>query len=191
MNRRKAILGLSLVGVGVVLTYSGIKTYKLYRKPAFSSLEEHKILLDDLTELIIPRTDTPGAKDAGVGGFVSMMIRECTDLKSQNNFIEGLESVSDYALSKYKKSFSACSVSEQTDILSRYEAGAARFQGFWGKVEKKLTGQSFFETLKQLTVLGYCTSEPGATQGLSYDYIPGKYSANLPLTSKQRAWATQ
>mgnify|MGYP000885492663 CR=1 FL=1 len=191
MNRRRAILGLSLLGIGAAFTYTGIRFYKLNRKPKTELLEKYSALISDLAELIIPRTDTPGAKDAKVGPFIEKMIRECTDLKSQNNFIEGLESIAADAQSRFGKPFTQCSEKQQAELLARYENGNANSNAFWAKVERRLTGSSFFETLKKYTVLGYCTSQPGATQGLSYDYIPGTYEVNLPLSPGQRAWATQ
>lgn len=191
MNRRKAILGLSLLGIGAAFTYTGIRYYKLNRNFRSYLLDEHSELISDLAELIIPRTDTPGAKDAKVGPFIMKMVRECTDQKSQNNFIEGVESIAADAKSKFGKEFSQCSVQQQAELLAGYESGSANSNAFWAKVERKLTGSSFFETLKKYTVLGYCTSKLGATEGLNYDYIPAGYEVNLPLSPGQKAWATQ
>jgi hypothetical protein len=58
------------------------------------------------------------------------------------------------------------------------------------KINKKLFGESFFFKLKELTIEGYCLSQPGATIGLAYDYIPGKYEGCTPLKPNQKSWAT-
>ncbi|RYZ52299.1 MAG: gluconate 2-dehydrogenase subunit 3 family protein, partial [Sphingobacteriales bacterium] len=78
MNRKKAIRNIVLLGGGAAAVLAGWKSYNIFKKPSFSSLEEHQLLIDELAELIIPETTTPGAGKAGVGRFISLMIRECT-----------------------------------------------------------------------------------------------------------------
>jgi Gluconate 2-dehydrogenase subunit 3 len=191
MNRRKAILKMGLIGGSLTLFYAGFKAWNLVKSPSILKLQENKMLIDDLAEAIIPKTDTPGAKDVNVGEFIIKMIKDCTPRQSQNNFIDGLIRVEDYANSSYSKSFSQCSPTEQENILSFFEKSDTPAGGIFGKVERKLMGDSFFVTLKKYTVIGYCTSELGAKQGLSYDYIPGKYVGETILLPGQKAWATQ
>ena len=191
MNRRSVVKRLSLLAGGVVLSLGGIKYYQLYKVPDLSLLDKYNALLGDLSDTIIPATDSPGAKAAGVGDFVIKMVRECTDRKSQNNFIDGLKDLANYAERKCGKPYGQCTVQQQFNILSHFETAGKPISRWIGKVESKVEGNSFFVTLKNYVVLGYCTSKSGATQALRYDYIPGKYSGVVTLTPGQRAWATE
>ena len=191
MKRRNALrLGLGLVG-GAVLGFGGIKSYQLYRRPDFRILEEHQELLSDLAETIIPATDSPGAKEAGVGVFILKMVRDCADRKTQNNFIAGFMELMERTRKSGPKSFGECSMPERTAILTHFEQQGQLYSGTAGKLHYKLLGDSFFTTLKRYTILGYCSSRLGATEGLRYDYIPGGYHGSVPLQAGQRSWATQ
>ncbi|HWK04075.1 MAG TPA: gluconate 2-dehydrogenase subunit 3 family protein [Puia sp.] len=192
MNRRRAIKRLSLLAGGIVLSLGGGLVYDLYKTPSLKLLDTYKGLIGDLADTIIPATvDSPGAREAGAGDFIVRMVRDCTNKKSQNHFIDGLRSVPEYTEKKYKRSFGACSLEERTAVLTHFEQSGKPYKGWLGKVDHQLEGDSFFVTLKNYTVLGYCTSKPGATQALSYDYIPGKYVGVVPLAQGQRAWATK
>ncbi|HTI09461.1 MAG TPA: gluconate 2-dehydrogenase subunit 3 family protein [Puia sp.] len=197
MKRRSAIrLSLGLA-VGGALGFGGIKGYQLYKHPDFRVLEEHQGLLDDLADTIIPATDSPGARDAAVGGFILKMVRDCTDKKSQNNFIRGFMDLMERTgekegtSGKAGSSFGQRSLAERTAILAHFEQQGRPYSGTLGKVQHRLAGDSFFTILKRYTILGYCSSRRGATEGLRYDYIPGRYDGNVPLQPGQRSWATQ
>lgn len=191
MKRRQAIQRFALLTGGLTLSLAGIKLYKMFKRPDFHLLDDDRALLDELAETIIPQTDTPGAKEAGVGALIGVMVRDCTDKVSQNNFISGIEELKSYTQNKYGKSFQECAMDQKIAILSHFENEGRPSAGFRGKIQRKLLGASFFTTLKKYTILGYCTSKAGATGGLRYDYIPGKYIGSVPLTRGQRAWATQ
>ena len=190
MNRRAAISRFFLLGGAGAAAYTGVKTFQLYKSPDIGRLDAWKEVLDELAETIIPRTDTPGAKEAGVGAFVIRMVKDCTNRKSQNKFLTGLDDLMNFSASQYGRPFIECTTAEKADILHRFQKKGKPYPGIMGKVERKLVGDSFFTTLKKYTVLGYCTSRPGATEGLAYDYIPGKYEIT-PLKQGQKAWATQ
>lgn len=180
------------MGGGLLLSLGGLEVYRLFKTPSFTSLEEHRELLADLADTIIPATDSPGAKEAGTGEFIIKMIRDCTDRKTQNKFIDGLDSLAAYTKHHYNKSFTQCRREEKEAILRHFElSGKPTLHGVAGKAEQRLLGESFFTVLKKYTVLGYCTSRQGATQALRYDYIPGKYTGRIPLMPNQKAWATQ
>jgi hypothetical protein len=191
MKRRTAVKRLSLLAGGVLLSLGGIKYYQLHKVPDLSLLDKYRALLGDLSDTIIPASDSPGAKEAGVGDFVIKMVRDCTSRMSQNNFIAGLKDLAGHAESKYGKPYGQCTVQEQINILSHFEKAGKPFSRWMGKVENKVEGDPFFVTLKNYIVLGYCTSKPGATQALRYDFIPGKYTGVVTLAPGQRAWATE
>ncbi len=190
MDRKRAIRSIVLLGGGSILAFAGFRGYKLFRPPELEKLLGYQATIDELAEMIIPETDSPGAKSAGVGLFVSKMIRDCTDRKSQNNFLYGLRDLAAYSQRHFSKLFLHCSIDEKKKIMDHFEKKEVPLNGLAGKIERKLQGDPFFSLLKKYTVLGYCTSKQGATLGLSYDRIPGKY-IEIQLAPGQKAWATQ
>lgn len=191
MNRRKAIGRIFLAGVGGGLAFSGYKWYDWNKTPDIDYLVRHGALIGALAETIIPATDTPGARDAGVGDFIVTMIRDCTDRMSANKFIDGLKAVDHYCQSNFQQPFEKCSDTDRQSTLRHFEEQGKPFKGVIGKAQNRWLGRSFFTTLKAYTVEGYCTSEAGATKGLAYLYIPGSYHGCIPMTPGQKAWATK
>ncbi|HEV3414241.1 MAG TPA: gluconate 2-dehydrogenase subunit 3 family protein [Puia sp.] len=191
MNRRKAIGRIVLTGVGAGLALSAYKWYDWTKTPDLNYLEQQKGLIAALAETIIPATDTPGAKEAGVGDYIVLMIRDCTDRMSANKFIDGLKDLDHYCHSHFDKPYEQCSTRDQQDVLHYFEKKGTPYGGIIGKAEQAYLGRSFFTTLKQYTVEGYCTSQPGATRGLSYLYVPGSFHGCIPLQPGQKAWATR
>ena len=190
MNRRKAIVRISLAGAGLVAAVGGYQWYSIAKKPDLAYMEENKALLAALAETIIPATDSPGAKAAGVQDFIVAMVRHCTERKEQNTFITGLKDIQDHCKGKYGHAYAECTSGEQEAALAHFEEKGKPFGGVAGKVQGRLMGRSFFTMLKALTVEGYCTSQPGATQGLAYLYIPGSYKGCMVMTEGQKTWAT-
>lgn len=191
MNRRKAIGRILLLSGGAAVSYCGFKTYKIYRSPDLEDLNKYQSLVDELAEAIIPATSTPGAREAGVGAYITKMVKEAAGKTTQNQFIDGLDELADYTQRHFEKTFAACTPAEKQATLEHFEEKGRPYKGLLGKAEKKLIGDSFFMTLKKYTIIGYCTSMEGATMGLAYDYIPTTYRAVVPLQPRQRSWATQ
>jgi hypothetical protein len=191
MNRRKAIINTVLLGGGTLGAFFLGKFYRIFEKPNITFLKSNSELIDELTETVIPKTDSPGAKDVQVGKFLITMIQECTNRSSQNNFIHGLEDLIGYAESTYGKSFLVCDRNEKEHVLNYFESELRDPTSIFSKVEKRILGEPFITLLKKYSVHAYCTSELGATTGLSYDYIPGKFVGVTLLKPGQKAWATQ
>lgn len=187
MNRRKALFGIALFSGA---SYAGYKAYDLLAERNIE-LDSQKTLIAELAETIIPKTDTPGAKEAKVEEAVIAFLKDCTDRKTLNNFLDGLEDVETYAKATFQKSFVACDNIQKNQVLSHFEKKGKQSNGFFGKIQKKVFGKPFFATLKEYTVRGYCTSMTGATQGLSYLFIPSKRLSCIDMTSNQKSWATQ
>lgn len=191
MDRRTSIKSL------IVFVSVGLSSFSFYKWTAFNSaadvslLEQKKHILAELAEVIIPRTDTPGAKDAKVEEFIIGMLKYCTEPKAQHNFLNGLADLEQYVLKNYNGDFVSCTEKQKIAVLRYYEDKTVYKSSLVNKVNNKLFGIPFFVSLKQLTVQGYCTSMTGAQQGLAYDYIPGTYQACIPLINNQRSWATK
>lgn len=152
---------------------------------------ERKNLVSEIAEIIIPKTDTPGAKDAKVGEFIELMLKDCYPAHDQASFNKGLAELE-------KKDFLKATPEEQTKLLKEMELTAKQEQLKAGEEKKKYTeagkeysdaGVPFFRLMKELTLLGYFTSEPGATQALDYVAVPGRYDGCIDLKPGQKAWA--
>ncbi len=191
MNRRKALRNILLITGGATLTVSSYKTYSWFKTPDLDFAFNQKPLIDALAETIIPKTDTPGAKEAGVGETILVLLKECTTKPSQNKFIDGLKDLISYCSSTYHKSYIDCTPQEQATVLRHFQEKGKTTKGIIGKAQNKYLGKSFYTTLAEYTTHAYCTSELGATLGLSYSMVPGKYSGCIPLEPNQRTWATK
>ncbi|MEM7550903.1 MAG: gluconate 2-dehydrogenase subunit 3 family protein [Bacteroidota bacterium] len=190
MKRRKALFGIAILGGGVI-SYSGYSAFKLFSLPDFAFLENKNNLINQLAEIIIPTTDTPGAKEANVSDFIIHTILNNSDTGTQNNFIRGLKELSNYTIENYKCDFENCDESSKTEILRYFEKNSRSYSGLIGKIYTKVFGKSFFEALKEYTTIGYCTSEVGAKLGLEYVHIPTRYSGCHSIDAGQKCWVTK
>jgi len=157
----------------------------------FPFSEERRNLVSEIAEIIIPKTDTPGAKDAKVGEFIEKMMKDCYAAKDQDSFDKGLKELE-------KKDFLKATPEEQTKILTDMQTSAKEETTKAGEEKKKYTEAGkeytdaavpFFRLMKELTLLGYFTSEPGATMALDYVAVPGRYDGCIDLKPGQKSYA--
>ncbi len=191
MKRRKAIGSILLAGTATTIGFSGYEWYFLTKTPDKNYIVSRKALLTELAETIIPATETPGATDAGVIDFLMPILNECTDKKTLNRFVEGLQDLESYTHSKYSKEYGQCTQEEKETILHYFEKKSFSSFALYDKIKNKFTGSSFFTTLKSYTVYCYCISEKGATIGMRYIAVPGKNLPCIPLEPNQKGWATK
>lgn len=140
-------------------------------------------LLDILVDLIIPPTDTPGAKDAGVPGFIDKLLERWVEPDERTRFYAGMAQVDRWMERAHGVPFAKATREQQIGLLTRLdqEAIAARRAG-----QRPLP---FFATLKEWTLVGYYTSEVGASQELHWLAQPGYYDGDKPLADVGRTWA--
>lgn len=192
MSRRKALGRLVLTGIGGGILFSGYKWYDWHKSPDISWLEKQRELVTALAETIIPATpDSPGAAATATGDFIITMVRDCTEKMSMNKFIDGLKELDHYCRERYDMPYNQMAQAEQVSVMQYFEQEGRPYGGIIGKAQTRFLGKSFFTTLKEYTVAGYCSSEGGATKGLNYLYIPGHYQGCMPLQPGQKAWATK
>ncbi|WP_439131698.1 gluconate 2-dehydrogenase subunit 3 family protein [Polaribacter sp.] len=188
MDRRKAIGGiLAITGISFA-SYKGIRFF--YGTSNRGKLNDHKSLIAELVDVIIPPTDTPGAKEANVQDYIIDFMEACSSNKEFNTFFNGLSDLQETTLSDYDTTFENCTITQKTALLKNLDTNSDP-NSILTKIDTKIRGRSFFKILKTLTVEGYCTSEIGATQMLAYDRAPGKYIAITTLQPNQKAWATR
>lgn len=194
MDRRnylKSILALTGLGIG---SYSVFNLLKVSEPHAYITLHDWQIkssLISELSEIIIPETDTPGAKEAGVANYIISVMNKCHNQQDQKSFLSGLEEVEEFARSNFGKTFLECDPPSKQEIVKHFSYSLIESSDLLLKIKNKFIGKSFFYKLRELTVQGYCISHLGATKGLAYDPTPGIYKACIPLSSNQKSWATK
>ena len=142
-------------------------------------------LIGDVAELIIPATDTGGAKQAGVPAFIDMMVAKWFVPEERDNFRTGMADFAKGAVAQYGKPFTALTEAQKTEyfggLLSKAEGGSPL-------AAKDPTARSPFVVLmKRLTVFGYYTSELGGSVELSANLVPGEYLPHATLNPGDRA----
>ncbi len=154
--------------------------------PSFFTEDQARIVME-VAEIIIPKTDTPGAKDAGVPGFIDTMLKDCYKKEDQDRFIAGLTAFDEEAKKAYGDSFIYCKPEQQVELVTKTHAAALT-----EAKENKEAKRPFILMAKELTLLGFFTSEPGATQVLQYVAVPGSYKGCIPLAEagNGKTWAT-
>jgi hypothetical protein len=188
MNRREALERVALIFGGTVIGGAAfLQGCKTADKGAFvfSLTPEQISFLDEVAETIIPTTNTPGAKAAKVGEFMQVMVADCYEEKDQQIFSEGLSKIDEVSKAKYSKVFMEITAEERTTLFNEINKELKAYN------ENKKEGDAnhYFAMLKQLTLLGYFTSEIGATQALRYVAVPGRYEGCIPYQKGDRAWA--
>jgi gluconate 2-dehydrogenase gamma chain len=200
MNRREAIqkaamtLGYAISASAAFGVLNGCKAKPdLVYKPDFFT-DDQALTLSELSEIILPKTTTPGAKDAGVPGFIDSLLKEVYSKEQQAKFLVGLSAFEVDAKKNYGDIFGACKKEDQLAFVKKKHdeamssVGTAGVEGWWNSGDGAET--PFIIKVKELTILGFFTSEPGATQVLQYNQVPGPFQGCVPLEKVGKAWAT-
>lgn len=136
-----------------------------------------------LSETIIPETDTPGAIEVGVPGFIEKMVNEVYTEEQRIAFLEGLDLFAADCVSTTGRAY--------TDLSSDEKLEYAIEMNRMVLTDLSVAIPHFFLLFKELTLVGYFTSEVGATQVLRYEPVPGFYDGCMPFEEVGRTWATQ
>lgn len=168
MNRREAVQLVSLA-VGAFLSH-GVAPKLAAQADAGGAVET---LLAEVADVIIPTTDTPGAKAAGVEKFILRVVRDCFKTEERQKFYAALDTLDEDSRKKFSKTFVALTEAEKVELV-KFTAAQRK---------------AFFSSLRQLVVTAYFNSEIGATQALAYLPVPGKFQGSVPLAPGQKAWA--
>lgn len=171
---RRAFVQLATM-FGLSLTVPGLAA-----KPSVAPLTaDDVVLIGEVSELIIPTTDTGGALAAGVPAFVKMLLSDWFTDDQRENFMTGLRDFSAGALKKHGKKFTELTASQKDqyfgELLTAAEAGAAPERS------------PFVVLMKRLTIFGYYTSELGATTELQQKVAMAQYQPAAVFKPGDRA----
>ncbi len=209
MERREVVRLLTgLMAVPVLSRYSAEELFALgerlnaraKRGSGLGLFDPHqRATVAAMVERIIPETDTPGARAAGVHEFIELIVTEHYKDDERVGFIGGLTTVDARSRARFGRDFGKAAPAQQDEILAALEdeAGPLLAQK---PPEKKPVEPSqqpedkpaekprealpektiektapFWHQLKFLTIYGYYTSKIGVTRELRSVMIPGRY----------------
>ena len=138
-------------------------------KPSFLSVEQGKIV-QTITDILIPATDTPGAVDAGVPAYIDTIVKDIFSGEEQKALAAGFADFSKKCKEANGAAFTDCTPEQQLSFLQALEKEA---QG--------AEGPTFIGAMKDLTYRGYFTSEAGMMDVLDYNPVPGNYDGCVPV----------
>jgi hypothetical protein len=209
MNRREllkmiaAATGAAMIGGEFLLT--GCKSESNTTPLAFS--DANIAFLDEVAETILPQTNTAGAKAAGVGRFMTVMVNDCYTKDDQEIFHKGLTTLDEECNKMHNLGFMKATPEQRKQLLisidketNAYVKKKAEQDNL--EKEKERHGQErttndfkrqtmpnhYFQQLKQLAIFGYFTSEKGRTEGLRYVPVPGKYEGVIDYKKGDKAF---
>ena len=193
--RAAAAFGTALAAPVAMAVKAGAQPGAAVQNPVFTDWQRE--MMRRMVDMIIPRTETPGALDADVPHFVEMLVSDWYHDGQRSFFFDSLRVIDNHCRTSFGKGFLDCSEAQATLALEDAEAdalgslsdgvpgpsgtGGAIQVGdpaMWGDARPD-AGSRFFNEIKALTVLGYYTSEIGGRAELIYDPVPGEYNGNV------------
>lgn len=192
MKRREAIRNMAILfGSAISLTTVGVIVYNNsinneINQALFTATQER--VLEELANLI-PDTDVPGAKAAAVGPFICMMIKECYPQNIQKDVVAGLVAFEDKVKGRFGKDFLDIPPKDRATFIEELRLETIEQKHASNSKETAGNAKAYmFEIVRDLTILGYFTSEVGATQACAYLPVPGHYNGSADLKPGQRRW---
>jgi len=139
-----------------------------------------------MAEMILPRTETPGATDVGAPEFIDLIVTEWYSAEERESFLKGLADVDNRSQTLFAKDFVQCTASQQSQVLT--ELGEQMVEAETKREAQRAprqSQQSFYPMLRNLTLTAYYTSEGGARQELHFEMISGEFHGCVQIATPQ------
>jgi hypothetical protein len=193
MTRREALQQLILlVGAGAAAPalLRGGRAHAGPQAPAKFFTPSQALLVSEVAEIMIPRTATPGAKDVGVPEFIDVVLLNVYAPVDRARYLEGLGAFGALAVQTYGRPFLQLDSGERAALVQSVHDAAVAEELKQKALHAPVT-RPFILMTKELAMLGFFSSEIGATQVLQYVAIPGSYHGCLPLSQagNGKSWA--
>jgi hypothetical protein len=172
-NRRVAIQQLLLIWAGVAFLPACLHNEQKVSIPLkFIHIgPDDETMLAELAETILPKTDTPGAKDLSAHLFTLKMVDDCFTKANQEKYMQGMKEFESFVMKKTGKSFVQNDSAERQSIVAELD-----------QQKPADTGIAFFyQSTKKLTIEAYTTCEYYLTKIRGYKMLPGKFQGCIPL----------
>ena len=186
MSRRDAVVRIALLMGGAFVGSQALLSGQVLRdtKAAGAFTDADIALLDEIGESIIPATSIPGAKSVHIGAFMTIMVNDCYNARQHVTFVDGLTKVNAASKAKYGKGYMDLSRAQRTELANALETEQRAQYANRGKDEEV----HYFRLMKELTILGFYSSEVGCTQALRYVEVPGAFHGDVPYKKGDPAW---
>lgn len=187
MQRRELLKMIAVITgsavIGGDLLLAGCK----HKAESFFSNEDIAFF-DEVAETILPKTDTPGAKDTDTGSFMALYASGCYDESNRKIFKEGISKLNEASRKQHDEGFMKLNPAQKQDLLIEIDKEAIEYNK-QNEVADKDKLPHYFTLMKQLALWGFFTSKPGATQVLRYVPVPGKYTGCIEYKKGETSWA--
>ncbi len=196
MDRRKALQRTGLLAGATVLMPSMLSLFQSCKnetrtnwQPAFLRGEEAKTI-SALVDMILPRTETPGALDVKADMFIDKVFAETYDTAGQESIRAEITAFNTDCKKKFGAIFIDLSEADRTKVLEEAEATTAKINpGVWGTSVGEQKPIGFYRSMKSMAIWAYFTSEEMGEKVLGYDPIPGNYEPCKPLSEVGNRWS--
>ncbi|KIO76124.1 hypothetical protein TH53_16760 [Pedobacter lusitanus] len=188
MERRELLKMIAMLTGGVIIGGNAFlagcspEKGKLTNPVTFS--QQDLDFLDEVADTILPATKSPGAKAAKVGSFMAVMVNDCYEATDQKIFMEGIEKLNTACKKMYDTEFMKADQQQKLALLTALDQQAKAHQA-----QKENQPAHYFTMMKQLTLLGYFSSEAGCTKAMRYIAVPGRYEGSVAYKKGDKAWA--
>lgn len=202
MNRREFLQCAAILVSGATASQLGLaltteQSMYLAAAPNFNTRDVRYLnnaqrrIVAAMAEVVIPRTDTPGAIDAGVPRFIELLAAEWFNDEERAIFEAGLEDMETRIPAQYGASFDELSGQQQLEIMEALEeiASDSQWYEFANVLRDFISDAPFICQIKELTVWGFFSSEVGARQVLRYNPMPMRFDGDIPLGPDESTWA--
>jgi hypothetical protein len=182
MNRREAVKATTALVGGVLVTTNGFLVACARdsggpQSKALSAADE--TLIEEIADTLLPTTpSSPGAKAAGAGAAINLLLTDCYETDAQKRVVRGLEDFRDACRDRCGGNFASLPQAQREKFLREVDSEAQR-----------AGDKHYFGLLRELSLRAYFSSEIGMTKALRYVMVPGKWVGCVPLAPGQPAWA--
>ena len=170
MQRRSAVKNIALsLGASIVLpSWANAWNKDSFRNNQYT-VSPNENLLAEMVETIIPKTNTPGAKELSIHQFIALMVKDCYDKNTQAVYEKGFDLVDKNAKNAFSKSFLECDTKQRLEVLDKMSKS------------ENSDEKNFVQLVKRLTIQGYLSSEYVMTNLKVYEYAPARYHGCVPV----------
>ncbi|MBC3786635.1 gluconate 2-dehydrogenase subunit 3 family protein [Spirosoma utsteinense] len=174
MERRSALITLAGAVAGLVSLpgwATGWSAESIQLDRALVTTDQRD-LLAEIVDTIIPKTDTPGAKELKVHQLIEKLVADCSDKAAQDTFAKGLTTVDELAQQSFNKPFAKGDATQRMALLTQMSQSTEPVQ------------KDFYGLVKNMTIRGYMNSEYVMTNLTNFQFIPGHYYGCVPVSAK-------
>jgi hypothetical protein len=180
MDRRHLLKGMGAIALyssfPSVLTQflSSCNSNSVKQRAGYFSVDEFS-LIENITDIMLPKTSTPGALDVQVPYFIELVVKDCMSKEDQQLIKDGLQQMNKEANGK----FLSLSAAEKSVTIKKTDEAAF----------KEDKSKAWYRIVKKLALIGYFTSQEGMTKALNYVKVPGDYQACIPYKKGDKGMA--